>query len=63
MCLFVISFGLQTLFWQNQKRNDTSFGVMKMHKTVEGQTDSLFEGLSDPFYAIDSGITKWYSLS
>jgi homoserine O-succinyltransferase len=36
------------------KRNDTSFGVMKMHKTVEGQTDSLFQGLSDPFYAIDS---------
>jgi homoserine O-succinyltransferase len=36
------------------KRNDTSFGVMKMHKTVEGQTDSLFEGLGDPFYAIDS---------
>jgi homoserine O-succinyltransferase len=28
--------------------------VMKMHKTVEGQTDSLFKGLGDPFYAIDS---------
>jgi anthranilate/para-aminobenzoate synthase component II len=38
------------------KRNDTSFGVMKMHKTVEGQTDS-FEG-GDPFYAIDPGITS-----
>jgi hypothetical protein len=25
------------------KRNDTSFGVMKMHKTVEGQTDSLLK--------------------
>jgi homoserine O-succinyltransferase len=24
------------------KRNDASFVVMKMHKTVEGQTDSLF---------------------
>jgi GMP synthase-like glutamine amidotransferase len=36
------------------KRNDTSFGVMKMHKTIEGQTDPLFEGLNDPFYAIDS---------
>lgn len=36
------------------KRNDTSFGVMTMHKTKEGQTDPLFEGLSDPFYAIDS---------
>ncbi|TDE05610.1 type 1 glutamine amidotransferase [Flavobacterium hiemivividum] len=36
------------------KRNDTSFGVMTIHKTKEGQTDPLFEGLSDPFYAIDS---------
>lgn len=36
------------------KRNDTSFGVMTIHKTKEGQEDSLFEGLSDPFYAIDS---------
>jgi GMP synthase-like glutamine amidotransferase len=36
------------------KRNDTSFGVMKMHKTKEGLTDPLFAGLSDPFYAIDS---------
>ncbi|MEZ7504957.1 type 1 glutamine amidotransferase [Flavobacterium sp. Arc2] len=36
------------------KRNDTSFGVMTIHKTKEGETDPLFEGLSDPFYAIDS---------
>lgn len=36
------------------KRNDTSFGVMTIHKTKEGLEDSLFEGLSDPFYAIDS---------
>jgi homoserine O-succinyltransferase len=36
------------------KRNDTSFGVMTMHKTKEGLEDSLFEGLQDPFYAIDS---------
>jgi GMP synthase-like glutamine amidotransferase len=36
------------------KRNDTSFGVMTMHKTKEGLADSLFEGLEDPFYAIDS---------
>lgn len=36
------------------KRNDTSFGVMTMHKTKEGQNDPLFEGLADPFYAIDS---------
>lgn len=36
------------------KRKDTSFGVMTIHKTKEAYTDSLFEGLSDPFYAIDS---------
>lgn len=36
------------------KRKDTSFGVMKIHKTADGENDPLFEGLSDPFYAIDS---------
>ncbi|MCW2120996.1 type 1 glutamine amidotransferase [Flavobacterium sp. 7A] len=36
------------------KRKDTSFGVMTIHKTAEGEKDSIFEGLSDPFYAIDS---------
>jgi hypothetical protein len=34
------------------KRNDTSFGVMTMHKTKDGLTDPLL--LEDPFYAIDS---------
>lgn len=45
-----LHFGLATI----TKRNDTSFGVMTMHKTKDGQTDPLFEGLADPFYAIDS---------
>ena len=36
------------------KRNDTSFGVMTVHKTIAGQSDPLFEGLADPFYAVDS---------
>ena len=36
------------------KRKDTSFGVMKIHKTTESFNDPLYEGLSDPFYAIDS---------
>ena len=36
------------------KRNDTSFGVMTVHKTKEGNNDPLFEGLEDPFYAVDS---------
>ena len=39
---------------QITKRKSTSFGVMKMHKTEEGLTDPVFEGLSNPFYAIDS---------
>ena len=45
-----LHFGLATV----TKRNDTSFGVMTIHKTKEGATDSLFEGLADPFYGIDS---------
>lgn len=36
------------------KRHDTSFGVMTIHKTKEGFNDPIFEGLADPFYAIDS---------
>lgn len=36
------------------KRNDTSFGVMTIHKTKEGANDPVFEGLADPFYGIDS---------
>ena len=36
------------------KRKDTSFGVMKVHKTELGLNDPLFEGLADPFYAVDS---------
>jgi homoserine O-succinyltransferase len=36
------------------KRNDTSFGVMSINKTKDGLSDLLFEGLADPFYAIDS---------
>jgi len=36
------------------KRNDTSFGVMTVHKTKEGFNDPILEGLADPFYAVDS---------
>lgn len=45
-----LHFGLATV----TKRNDTSFGVMTIHKTKEGLVDPLFAGLADPFYAIDS---------
>lgn len=36
------------------KRKSTAFGVMAMHKTKEGLTDPLLDGLNNPFYAIDS---------
>lgn len=36
------------------KRHDTSFGVMTVHKTKEGKNDPIFDGLADPYYAIDS---------
>jgi GMP synthase-like glutamine amidotransferase len=43
-------FGLATL----NKRKSTSFGVMTIHKTEDGITDPVLEGLQNPFYAIDS---------
>jgi anthranilate/para-aminobenzoate synthase component II len=43
-------FGLATL----NKRKSTSFGVMTIHKTEDGTTDPVLEGLQNPFYAIDS---------
>ena len=39
---------------QITKRKSTSFGVMTMHKTEAGMNDPIFEGLANPFYAIDS---------
>ena len=36
------------------KRKSTSFGVMTIHKTEEGLSDPILEGLQSPFYAIDS---------
>ena len=45
-----LHFGLATV----TKRATTSFGVTTIHKTDQGLTDPLFEGLADPFYAIDS---------
>jgi homoserine O-succinyltransferase len=39
---------------QITQRKSTSFGVMTMHKTEEGLKETIFEGLQNPFYAIDS---------
>lgn len=36
------------------KRKSTSFGVFPMHYLHNADTEPIFEGLSDPFYAVDS---------
>jgi len=36
------------------KRKSTSFGVMSVHKTLEGMDDPLLMGLDNPFWAVDS---------
>ena len=36
------------------KRKSTSFGVFPMHILEDGKTEPVFDGLSDPFYAVDS---------
>lgn len=35
-------------------RRSTSFGILKVHQTKKGHNDLIFEGLNDPFYAVDS---------
>ncbi|AWA30572.1 GMP synthase [Flavobacterium magnum] len=36
------------------KRKSTSFGIMSVHKTQDGIDDPLFDGLPNPYYAVDS---------
>lgn len=36
------------------KRNSTSFGVFPVHANKSGLKEPVFEGLKDPFYAVDS---------
>jgi len=36
------------------KRKSTAFGVFPVHMLEEGKTEPVFEGLNDPFYAVDS---------
>lgn len=57
--LFLIchSFQLAVLHWDLAHvcpRKSDSFGVMPVHKTLEGKDEFLFQNLPDPFYAIDS---------
>jgi GMP synthase-like glutamine amidotransferase len=35
-------------------RRSTSFGILRVHQTKKGHKDLIFEGLHDPFYAVDS---------
>lgn len=51
------SFQLACYHWQLGNvcpRRSTSFGIMPVHKTEEGQKDFCFEGLPNPFFAVDS---------
>ena len=36
------------------KRKSTSFGVFPVHMLQDGFNETIFEGLKDPFYAVDS---------
>ena len=36
------------------KRHSTSFGIFPMHLTQAGKREPVFEGLMDPFFAVDS---------
>jgi homoserine O-succinyltransferase/O-acetyltransferase len=36
------------------KRKSTAFGVFPVHRLEDGQQEPVFEGLKDPFYAVDS---------
>ena len=36
------------------KRKSTSFGIFPMHLLMEGKEETIFDGLKDPFYAVDS---------
>jgi GMP synthase-like glutamine amidotransferase len=36
------------------KRKSTSFGIFPIHLMEDAATEPIFEGLNDPFYAVDS---------
>ncbi|NNE78153.1 MAG: GMP synthase [Pricia sp.] len=57
MFLICHSFQLACLHWdlaKVTKRRSTSFGILPIYKTKSGEHEVLFEGLNDPFYAVDS---------
>lgn len=51
------SFQLACKHWQFATvcaRKSTSFGVFPMHLLEDGKQEPVFEGMADPFYAVDS---------
>jgi len=51
------SFQLVCRYWRLAnvcKRNSTAFGVFPIHLLEDGLAEPVFEGLHDPFYAVDS---------
>ena len=51
------SFQLVCRHWQLAKvcaRKSTSFGVFPIHLLEEGKEEPVFDGMADPFYAVDS---------
>ncbi len=57
--LFAICHSFQLLmqhfgFASINKRKSTSFGVMPVHKTDAGMLEPVFDGLEEPFWAVDS---------
>ncbi len=51
------SFQLVCRYWKLAsvcKRNSTAFGVFPIHILEDGKNEPVFDGLHDPFYAVDS---------
>ncbi len=51
------SFQLVCRYWKLAnvcKRNSTAFGVFPVHILEDGKDEPVFNGLNDPFYAVDS---------
>jgi GMP synthase-like glutamine amidotransferase len=51
------SFQLACRYWKLAnvcKRKSTAFGVFPIHLLEEGKTEPVFQGMNDPFYAVDS---------
>ena len=57
--VFAICYSFQVLcdyfeLGEIKPRRSTSFGILRVHQTKKGHKDIIFEGLPDPFFAVDS---------